>query len=195
MASACRASMSRVDRRKQNDLEEGRKAGILPPETDKHGNTINPHIPKYMSQKPWYTENQDQADQGPSLDHQKKQQNLELRFQGACMERPRERKAKHTNMFIAPDEKIYQTTSSGELDYDSKRDRWNGYDFARYDHDTRMYEARDEARMKSQKGQQIKKLEDLSQDEAKVVDESQQRDFAKVEKRVRAVAARELLGT
>ncbi|KAI3932276.1 hypothetical protein MKW98_024996 [Papaver atlanticum] len=102
----------------------------------------------------------------------------------ACMERPREKKAKHTNMFIAPDEKIYQTTSS-ELDYDSKRDRWNGYDFARYAHDTKMYEARDEARMKSQNGQQIKKLQDLSQDEAKVVDESQQRDFAKVEKRVR----------
>ncbi|KAI3887706.1 hypothetical protein MKX03_020944 [Papaver bracteatum] len=214
MAAACRASMSRVDRRKQYDLEEGRKAGILPPETDKHGNIINPHIPKYMSQKPWYTENQDQADQGPSLDHQKKQQKpaesttsfprgektyqADLYRKGACvncgakthdakacMERPREKKAKHTNKFIAPDEKIYQTTSSGEIDYDSKRDRWNGYDFARYAHDTKMYEARDEARMKSRKEQQIKELEDLGQDEAKVVDESQQRDFAKVEKRVR----------
>jgi pre-mRNA-processing factor SLU7 len=108
--------------------------------------------------------------------------------------------AKWTNMHIAPDEKIEMF----ELDYDGKRDRWNGYDAAAYSWVIERYEARDEARRKFLKEQQLKKLEDktnkqngdcndsvgdddedaLKVDEAKV-DESKQMDFAKVEKRVR----------
>ena len=103
-------------------------------------------------------------------------------------------------MHIAPDEKI----ETFELDYDGKRDRWNGYDAATYARVIERYEARDEARRKYLKEQQLKKLEeknnkqngegevsdeeedddDLKVDEAKV-DESKQMDFAKVEKRVR----------
>lgn len=102
-------------------------------------------------------------------------------------------------MHIAPDEKI----ESFELDYDGKRDRWNGFDAATYAHIIERYEARDEARRKYLKEQQIKKLEEknnkqngegeiseddddddaLKVDEAKV-DESKQMDFARVEKRV-----------
>ena len=89
-----------------------------------------------------------------------------------------------------------------ELDYDGKRDRWNWYDPSTY----HLYEAKEDARKKYLKEQQIKKLEeknnnqegddaatsdgdeedddDLKVDEAKV-DESRQMDFAKVEKRVR----------
>lgn len=116
------------------------------------------------------------------------------------MERPRKKGAKWTNMHIAPDEKI----ETFELDYDGKRDRWNGYDAASYARVIERYEARDEARRKYLKEQQLKKLEDknskengegnvsdedededaLKVDEAKV-DESKQMDFAKVEKRVR----------
>ncbi|KAM4127356.1 hypothetical protein ACJW30_02G084300 [Castanea mollissima] len=117
-----------------------------------------------------------------------------------CMERPRKKGAKWTSMHIAPDEKI----ETFELDYDGKRDRWNGYDAASYARVIERYEARDEARRKYLKEQQLKKLEDknnkengegnasdddededaLKVDEAKV-DESKQMDFAKVEKRVR----------
>lgn len=118
----------------------------------------------------------------------------------SCMERPRRVGAKWTNKHIAPDEKI----ETFELDYDGKRDRWNGYDASTYARVIERYEARDEARKRYQKEQQLKKLEksnqngedavidededddddDLRVDEAKV-DESKQMDFAKVEKRVR----------
>lgn len=46
----------------------------------------------------------------------------------SCMERPQKIGAKWTNMHIAPDEKI----ESFELDYNGKRDRWNGFDAATY---------------------------------------------------------------
>lgn len=123
----------------------------------------------------------------------------------SCMERPRKKGAKWTSMHIAPDEKI----ETFELDYDGKRDRWNGYDASTYARVIERYEARDEARRKYLKEQQLKKLEEknsknegegevevevsdeeeddddaLKVDEAKV-DESKQMDFAKVEKRVR----------
>jgi pre-mRNA-processing factor SLU7 len=115
------------------------------------------------------------------------------------MERPRNVGAKWTNVNIAPDEKV----ESFELDYDGKRDRWNGYDPSTYTRVVADYEAREEARKKYLKEQQLKKLEEkdgekdaenagseddeedgLRIDEAKV-DESAQMDFAKVEKRVR----------
>ena len=111
----------------------------------------------------------------------------------SCMERPRTVGAKWTNMQIAPDEKV----ESFELDYDGKRDRWNGYDPSTYTHVIAEYEAREEARKKYLKEQQLKKLEEkngnqddndvgsdedtengLKIDEAKV-DESNQMDFAK----------------
>jgi len=117
----------------------------------------------------------------------------------SCMERPRSVGAKWTNVNIAPDEKV----ESFELDYDGKRDRWNGYDPSTYTRVIADYEAREEARKKYLKEQQLKKLEEkdsekdgenagseddeedgLRIDEAKV-DESAQMDFAKVEKRVR----------
>lgn len=117
-----------------------------------------------------------------------------------CVERPRKLGAKWTGKGIAADEKI----ETFELDYDGKRDRWNGYDAASYKHVVQRYEARDEARSRFLKEQQLKKLEEknnnqdtedvvsddednedaLKIDEAKV-DESKQMDFAKVEKRVR----------
>lgn len=120
-----------------------------------------------------------------------------------CTERPRKIGAKWTNKNIAPDEKI----ETFDLDYDGKRDRWNGYDTAKYAEVIKRYEARDEARRNFLKEQQLKKLEKkrnkkvdeeessdadeeeeeedaLKHDEAKA-DESKQMDFSKVEKRVR----------
>ncbi|KAG9445650.1 hypothetical protein H6P81_011778 [Aristolochia fimbriata] len=226
MATASMAFKSREDHRKQLELEEARKAGLAPAEVDEDGKEINPHIPQYMSSAPWYLNAE-----RPSLKHQRKWKSdpnytkawydrgakiyqADKYRKGACencgamthdskscMDRPRKLGAKWTNMHIAPDEKI----ETFELDYDGKRDRWNGYDSAAYARVIERYEARDGARRKYLKEQQLKKLEEknnnqngeeeevsdeeddddaLKVDEAKV-DESKQMDFAKVEKRVR----------
>ncbi|KAI9193835.1 hypothetical protein LWI28_000596 [Acer negundo] len=226
MATASVAFKSREDHRKQLELEEARKAGLAPAEVDEDGNAINPHIPQYMSSAPWYLKAE-----RPSLKHQKKWKSdpnyskswydrgakiyqADKYRKGACencgamthnanfcLERPRKLGAKWTNKHIAPDEKI----ETFELDYDGKRDRWNGFDAATYARVIERYEARHEARRKYLKEQQLKKLQEknskqngegevsdveeydedaLRVDEAKV-DESKQMDFAKVEKRVR----------
>ncbi|XP_044493760.1 pre-mRNA-splicing factor SLU7-A [Mangifera indica] len=225
MATASVAFKSREDHRKQIELEEARKAGLAPAEVDEDGKEINPHIPQYMSSAPWYLNSEK-----PSLKHQRKWKSdpnytkswydrgakifhADKYRKGACtncgamthdakscMERPRKMGAMWTNKNIAPDEKI----ETFELDYEGKRDRWNGYDTSTYARIVERYEARDEARRKFLKEQQLKKLEeknnkqsgedgvsdgeddedDLRVDEAKV-DESKQMDFAKVEKRVR----------
>ncbi|KAH0943144.1 hypothetical protein HID58_002781 [Brassica napus] len=217
---------SREEHRKQQELEEARKAGLAPAEMDEEGKEINPHIPQYMSSAPWYLN----ADK-PSLKHQRKWKvdpnytkswydrgaktfQADKYRKGACencgamthktklcTERPRKIGAKWTNKNIAPDEKI----ETFDLDYDGKRDRWNGYDTAKYAEVIKRYEARDEARRNFLKEQQLKKLEKkrnkkideeessdadeeeedaLKHDEAKA-DESKQMDFSKVEKRVR----------
>ncbi|XP_057958788.1 pre-mRNA-splicing factor SLU7-A-like [Malania oleifera] len=229
MATASVAFKSREDHRKQLELEEARKAGLAPAEVDEDGKEINPHIPQYMSSAPWYLNAE-----RPSLKHQRKWKSdpnytkswydrgakihqADKYRKGACencgamthtskscMERPRKVGAKWTSKHIAPDEKI----ESFELDYDGKRDRWNGYDPATYARVIEKYEKQNEARRKFLKEQQLKKLEEknnnqdgegegeaemsdeeddedaLKVDEAKV-DESKQMDFAKVEKRVR----------
>ncbi|KAJ7254939.1 hypothetical protein O6H91_Y416800 [Diphasiastrum complanatum] len=224
MATASSAFKSREDHRKQLELEEARKAGLAPAELDEDGKEINPHIPQYMSSAPWYLN----ADR-PSLKHQRKWKSdpnytKDWYDRGAktfqankfrkgacqncgamthesktCMERPRKVGAKWTNTHIAADEKV----EAFELDYDGKRDRWNGYDPATYARVINLYDKKDEARRKFQKEQQLKRLEekktnpeteaddsdlegedDSEVDEAKV-DESKQMDFAKVEKRVR----------
>eukprot|EP00850_Spirogloea_muscicola_P009859 SM000056S17977 [mRNA] locus=s56:432163:435467:+ [translate_table: standard] len=108
-----------------------------------------------------------------------------------CMEGSRKLDAKHSHKHIAPDEKLEQF----ELSFEGKRDRWNGYDAAAYSRVIDSYELRDEARQKYLKQQQLKKLTDMEgedgglgemtdEDDAKV-DDSEQMDFAKVEKRVR----------
>ncbi|EFJ38615.1 hypothetical protein SELMODRAFT_164109 [Selaginella moellendorffii] len=227
MATASVAFKSREDHRKQMELEEARKAGLAPAEVDEDGKEINPHIPQYMSSAPWYLNAE-----RPSLKHQRKWKSdpnytkawyergakvfQATKFRkGACqncgaithdvkscMDRPRKIQAKWSNLHIAPDEKV----ESFELDYDGKRDRWNGYDPQTFSMVINYWEQKDEARNKYQKEQQLKKLEQKqnnpdekekvgdsdesdSDEEAEVdeakVDESKQMDFAKVEKRVR----------
>ncbi|KAH9608859.1 hypothetical protein KSS87_002348 [Heliosperma pusillum] len=217
---------SREEHRKQLELEEARKAGLAPAEVDENGKEINPHIPKYMSAAPWYVK----ADEQPSLEHLrnwKPEENYSKSWynrgekgyratkyrKGACsncgaithdlkscVDRPRKLGAKFTGKYIAADEIIVEI----KLDYDGKRDRWNGFDPSSYAYVGHRREAMEEARKKFLKEQQLKKLEeknktakevepsaddeddddDLKVDEAKV-DESEQMDFAKVEKRVR----------
>lgn len=117
---------------------------------DDNNPEINPHMPQYIVKVPWYL-----SQTGNSLKHQKSQvevtklpinvhtekgiiQNKSIyKFRkGACencgsvthklkecCERPRQRGAKFSNNDFRPDEFIYEVP----LDYEGKRDRWNGY--------------------------------------------------------------------
>jgi pre-mRNA-processing factor SLU7 len=59
---------SREEYRKQKELEELRKAGNAMPEVDESGKDINPHIPKYMVDVPWYVTYDHSK---PTLKHQR----------------------------------------------------------------------------------------------------------------------------
>lgn len=163
--------LSREEFRRQKDLDAARKAGTAPAAVDEEGKAINPHIPQYISQAPWY------LDIGkPSLAHQRRQAKEETtsinnwyqRGQKAgpaatkyrkgacencgamthqrkdCMERPRKKGAKYTGKNIQADE----ITQDIELGYDAKRDRWNGYDPSEYSHIYEEYAAVEAARQK-----------------------------------------------
>ncbi|KAI0032099.1 pre-mRNA-splicing factor SLU7 [Vararia minispora EC-137] len=156
--------LSREEYRRQKDLDAARKAGTAPYAVDEEGKAINPHIPQYISQVPWY------ADTGkPSLSHQRKPAEekdpsainhwydrgakglaAKKYRKGACencgamthkrqdcLERPRKKGAKWTGKGIAPDEAIQDI----EVGYDAKRDRWNGYDPAEHKKVYEEYEA------------------------------------------------------
>ncbi|KAH9931099.1 pre-mRNA-splicing factor SLU7 [Epithele typhae] len=173
MASAsATGKLSREEFRRQKDLDAARKAGTAPAAVDEEGKAINPHIPQYIAQAPWY------LDTGaPSLSHQripeydrsadkldnwydrgakagpaaKKYRKGACENCGAmthkrqdCLERPRRRGAKFTGRDIAADE-VVQDVASG---YDAKRDRWNGYDPAQHKQVYDEYEAVEAARQK-----------------------------------------------
>ncbi|KZT08346.1 pre-mRNA-splicing factor SLU7 [Laetiporus sulphureus 93-53] len=173
MASAsATGKLSREEFRRQKDLDAARKAGTAPAALDEEGKAINPHIPQYIAQAPWY------LDTGaPSLSHQrmpeydrsadkldnwydrgvkagpaaKKYRKGACENCGAmthkradCLERPRRRGARYTNKDIAQDE-VIQDVASG---YDAKRDRWNGYDPAEHKRVYEEYAAVEAARQK-----------------------------------------------
>ncbi|KAJ3023603.1 mRNA splicing protein [Thoreauomyces humboldtii] len=151
MATSQSQKLSREDFKRQKVIEEQRKAGTLPAEVDPEtGKDINPHIPHYISQAPWYLD----IDH-PTLKHQKYQPKAEGSIndwyargarqgpaatkyrKGACencgaishktrdcVERPRKTGAKWNGRDIHADEVVLDV----ELGFEAKRDRWNGYD-------------------------------------------------------------------
>ncbi|KAG6837494.1 hypothetical protein H0H93_008419 [Arthromyces matolae] len=171
-ATIAAIKLSREEFRRQKDLDAARKAGTAPAALDEQGKPINPHIPQYISQAPWY------LDTGaPSLSHQRRPENddsskklNEWNDRGAkagpaakkyrkgacencgamthkradCMERPRKKGAKYTNENIQADE-IIQDISTG---YAAKRDRWNGYDAGEHQAIYEEYAAVEAARQK-----------------------------------------------
>jgi len=145
---------SREDFKAQKELEEQRKLGNAPAAVDEEGKDINPHIPQYISDAPWYLD-----PKGPTLKHQRPQEEKQKQYsaitewykkgvdsgkiatkyrKGACencgamthkkrdcLERPRKVGAKYTGSNFAPDEHLQPKL---DLSFDGKRDRWNGYD-------------------------------------------------------------------
>lgn len=170
MASSSNNFMNRQAFKEAKELEEARKAGTAPPAIDTDGNIINPHIPEYISRAPWYV-----GDDGPSLKHQQnhnsKKRNFDsidkwlprAQFSGpaatkyrkgactncgalthtakSCLERPRRRGAKITGTAIRPDEVI----DSVNLNFEGKRDRWNGYDVSDFERVRERFDRLDEA--------------------------------------------------
>ncbi|CAL8308189.1 unnamed protein product [Arctogadus glacialis] len=147
--------MTREDWRKKKELEEQRKLGNAPAEVDEEGKDINPHIPQYISSVPWYIDpskrptlrhqrpQEEEEDYVSSIGQWYKrgvdEKPISTKFRkgscencGAvthkkkdCLERPRKVGAKFTGSGMAPDEHSQLNLA---LDYDGKRDRWNGYD-------------------------------------------------------------------
>ncbi|KAJ5078489.1 pre-mRNA-splicing factor slu7 [Anaeramoeba ignava] len=174
--------LSREDFHKQKELEQARKDGTAAPEKDEDGAEINPHIPQYIAQAPWYL-----SSGRPSLRHQrlnKPQQtgvSLDQWYKrgktttqatkyrkGACencgamthstkdcTERPRKRGAKWTGSDIKPDEYL----QAFDLDYDSKRDRWNGYDPKYHSEVIRKFELLEDERKKIREKELKEKVE------------------------------------
>jgi pre-mRNA-processing factor SLU7 len=150
---------TREEYRQQKELEELRKAGTAPAEVDESGRDINPHIPKYMVDVPWYVTYDHSK---PTLKHQRKDIEKEKVYDGMdkwynrgavgklatkfregscencggighkkkdCLERPRKVLAKYSNEVLTVDEEAQPDLS---LTFDGKRDRWNGVDLDWY---------------------------------------------------------------
>eukprot|EP00892_Ulva_mutabilis_P000192 jgi/Ulvmu1/10173/UM006_0128.1 len=170
MASSTTQYKSRDEMKRAKELEEARKAGLAPAEIDAQtGQSINPHIPQYMTKAPWYL-NSDK----PSLQHQKDwrltKEKVEEKWyargmkgkanrkfkKGACencgamthvtkdcLERPRKLKAKHTNEDLARDDVIEDIQFK---DWAHKRDHYKGYSADDYAEVVERYERINAAR-------------------------------------------------
>merc|ERR550532_2006032 len=151
-------SQSRGDYKKMRELEELRKAGSAPAAVDEHGKDINPHIPQYISDAPWYLD-----PKGPTLSHQRPQDEKQEHvssieewypkgqavLQSATKVPTKYRKGACANCGAMTHKKkdcLERPRKVGakfsgsnfapdervlpklSLTFDGKRDRWNGYD-------------------------------------------------------------------
>jgi len=171
------AKKNRDEYRKAKELEEARKLGSEPAAVDEDGKDINPHIPQYISDAPWYLD-----PRGPTLKHQRQQEEKIRKFSGItewyqrgvdssktatryrkgacencgavthkkrdCLERPRKVGAKFTGANFAPDEFVQPSLGHS---YDGKRDRWNGYDNEEYLEVVQNHKKLEEARKEVKK--------------------------------------------
>jgi len=151
---------------------------LIPHEVDEDGNAINPHIPRFMANAPWYL-----RQDGPGLKHQKapekeaesagwyKRGTTSHRAttfrKGACencgamthkkkdcLERPRAKGAAKTHKDIAPDEYVQPELNLG---FESKRDRYNGFDADDYAKVVERYEAADALKQKLAKQKELER--------------------------------------
>jgi hypothetical protein len=61
--------MTREERIKAKEREQGQKEGKIAPDLDSQGKEINPHVPGFIADAPWYMSNDTGAKS--SLSHQK----------------------------------------------------------------------------------------------------------------------------
>jgi len=149
-----------VTRQQKREIDEHRKLGVLPPQEDKEGFYINPHIPSYMADAPWY------INDGPGLYHQRLE-TLQIRSQNTLNDETTIRKGvirnkdkinkwlngscencgasthQKNNCVERPRKKKAKYTNKNiskdeylprkrNLTWDGKRDRWTGFDVDRY---------------------------------------------------------------
>lgn len=206
---------SREEFKREKDLDEARKAGIAPAAVDLDGKNINPHIPQYMTKGLWYLNQEgvsttlmhqknwrlENKDQNEWYDRGAKIAQVNYYRKGACencgsmthspkdcLERPRRIGAKFTGKHIAADDKI-QTLAIKQ--FESKRDRWNGYDPEDYckliDRHEMVEDCRRIMQNKKMHDSFIECKKEFLKDEDKIGDD-EQLSFDKVEKRVNTVA-------
>lgn len=120
------------------------------------------------------------------------------------MERPRSKGARWTNKFIAADEKVEDINLGG---FEAKRDRWNGYDAAEWAKQAEKFDKIAEIRKELRQQELLEKKfkgnlkeedledggagtdsedEDADHDEEDKIGDTEEADFAKVERRVRS---------
>lgn len=200
MASASQSAFkSREEYKKSKELEEARKAGTALPAVDEDGNDINPHIPQYIAQAPWYLN-----PEGPTLKHQRNLLEERRNFDGVdtwyprgraarskeaptkfrpgactncgamthkakdCFERPRKVGAKWTGKHLKSDDVV----KTVHLNWESKRDRWNGYNPDDYRQVTQRYAAIEEERKKLRAERLDRELRDKPAGESGAGDDS-----------------------
>ena len=174
-------------------------SGTLPAEVDPEtGRDINPHIPSYIAQAPWYLDITH-----PTLKHQRVKEKGANRFdewyargvkagsaatkfrKGACencgalthktrdcLERPRKLGAKWSGKDIAQDEVIQNV----DLGFEAKRDRWNGYEPAEHMRHIAEWELIDAARKKFREQEAARKMKEGGGEDDAVGDSSDEDD-------------------
>ncbi|GBG25356.1 Pre-mRNA-splicing factor Slu7 [Hondaea fermentalgiana] len=156
MASSSSAMLTREELARKRTLDEARKSGVLPPKVDDEGNMLNPHMPEFMSQAPWYLK----QDEGSGLKHQRLAKDHEektaldawykrgknvfvndkkTRFEKNACKNCGAKTHTAKDCMERPRKRGAWKTNTNlasdevqqqdlKLDYDAARDRWNGFD-------------------------------------------------------------------
>ncbi|EDN03296.1 splicing factor SluA [Histoplasma capsulatum] len=156
--------------------------------TDVASKERNEYIPAFISKKPFYVD--DESSANDYLEHQRLQKSqTEQKWydrgkrvgpaatkyrKGACencgsmshkvkecLSRPRKLGAKWTGKDIQPDEEIQKV----DLDWDAKRDRWNGYDASEYRNVVEEYEELEALKRQAKDRTEMKELRTGDDDE------------------------------
>ncbi|CAO3654143.1 unnamed protein product [Mucor fragilis] len=180
--------LTKEEYRQAKDLDAARKAGTAPAEVDDEGREINPHTPQFMLKAPWYVDNgkvslkhqrAPEKRKGPKFTEEDNFWYARGKRAGPAAtkyQRPRKKGAKWTGENIKADEIIQEV----DLDWDEKRDRWNGYDPKEHDKVIEEYNQVEEAR-KQAKASELDKQGPTTTSEAKKIaglsdDEDEQDD-------------------
>lgn len=154
------------------------------PKVGPDGNEINPFIPRFISATPWYVEQSDDYlhhqrstkeefepewyDRGKKTNDTNSVSKKPAKFRkGACkncgamththkdcMERPRKVGAKYTGIDIRPDDDVKSIRTTWE----SKRDRWNGYDAEEYQKVVRNFAMEEKRREEAEEEERLRRI-------------------------------------